>query len=52
MLSRLREIVFHIQRRSPGARFAESIRRVIRLARLMTAVRATERRQGTKRGKG
>ena len=36
MLSRLRKLVFSIQHRAPAVRFTESIRRVNRLARLMS----------------
>ena len=36
ILSRLRKLVFNIRHRTPAARLAESLRRVNRLARLMT----------------
>ena len=36
MLSRLRKLVFSIQHRAPAVHFTESIRRVNRLARLMS----------------
>jgi hypothetical protein len=38
MLGRLRKLVFNIRHRTPAARFADSVRRVTRLARLMTAM--------------
>jgi hypothetical protein len=38
VLSRLRKSVFKIRHQTPAARFAESMRRVTRLARLMTAI--------------
>jgi hypothetical protein len=41
LLSRLRKLVFKIRHRSPAARFAESMRRVNRLARLMTIIQYT-----------
>jgi hypothetical protein len=40
VLSRLRKLVFKIRHQSPAARFAESMRRVSRLARLMTIIQA------------
>ena len=45
MLSRLRKLVFKIRHRSPTARFAESMRRVNRLARLMTVIQQRGRRK-------
>ena len=45
MLSRLRKLVFKIRHQAPTARFAESIRRVSRLARLMTVIQAKGRRK-------
>jgi hypothetical protein len=45
VLSRLRKLVFKIRHETPAARFAESIRRVSRLARLMTVIQAKGRRK-------
>jgi hypothetical protein len=45
VLSRLRKIVFKIRRRTSAACFAESIRRVNRLARLMTIIQQRGRRR-------
>lgn len=45
MLSRLRKLVFHIRHRTPAARFADSFRRVNRLARLMTVIQQRGRRK-------
>jgi hypothetical protein len=45
MLSRLRKLVFDIRHRTPAARFAESLRRVKRLARLMAIVQQRSRRK-------
>jgi hypothetical protein len=39
MLYRLRNLIFKMERQSRGARFAEIIRRVNRMARLMTVVK-------------
>jgi hypothetical protein len=44
VLSRLRKLVFKIRHRSPAARFADSMRRVNRLARLMTVMQQRGRR--------
>ena len=44
MLSRLRRLVFKIQRQGADARFVESMRRVSRLARLMTVKGAAKSR--------
>ena len=41
MLGRLRKLVFNIRHRSSTPHFVESIRRLNRLARLMTIVRRT-----------
>jgi len=51
VLSRLRKLVFKIRHRSPNARFAESMRRVNRLARLMTVIqqRGAERSAADRR---
>lgn len=49
MLTRLRKLVFHIRYRAPAARFAESIRRVNRLVRLMSTM---QRRSPRKAGPG
>jgi hypothetical protein len=38
VLSRLRKIVLKIRRQASAARFVESLRRVNRLARLMTVI--------------
>ena len=45
MLSRLRKIVFKIRRQASASRFAESLRRVNRLARLMTVIQQRGRRK-------
>jgi len=45
MLNRLRKLVFDIRHRTPSARLAESLRRVNRLARLMTVIQQRERRK-------
>jgi hypothetical protein len=45
VLSRLRKIVFKIRRQASAARFAESLRRVNRLARLMTVIQQRGRRK-------
>jgi len=45
MLGRLRKLVFSIRHRTPAARFAESVRRVSRLARLMTVMQHRPRRR-------
>jgi hypothetical protein len=45
VLSRLRKIVFKIRRQAFAARFAESMRRVNRLARLMTVIQQRGRRK-------
>ena len=45
MLSRLRKLVFKIRHRTSAARFAESLRRVNRLARLMTVIQQRARRK-------
>jgi hypothetical protein len=38
MLSRLRNLIFKMRGRTPGARFADIMRRVNRMARLMAVV--------------
>jgi hypothetical protein len=38
VLNRLRNLIFKMRRRSAGARFAEIMRRVNRMARLMTVI--------------
>jgi hypothetical protein len=45
MLSRLRKLVFKIRPKTSAARFAESMRRVNRLARLMTIMQQRGRRK-------
>jgi hypothetical protein len=45
VLSRLRKIVFKIRQKTSAARFAESMRRVNRLARLMTVIQQRGRRK-------
>jgi len=45
VLSRLRKLVFKIRNRSPATRFVESMRRVSRLARLMTAIKTAKGRR-------
>jgi len=45
LLSRLRKLVFKIRQQTPAARFAESMRRVNRLARLMSVIQAKGRRK-------
>jgi hypothetical protein len=45
MLSRLRKLVFKIRQKTSAGRFAESIRRVNRLARLMTVIQQKDRRK-------
>ncbi len=47
MLGRLRKLVFHIRHRTPAARFSDSVRRVSRLARLMSLM---QRRASRKAG--
>jgi hypothetical protein len=45
VLSRLRKLVFKIRHQTPAARFAETFRRVNRLARLMTVIQQKGRRK-------
>jgi hypothetical protein len=45
MLGRLRKLVFSIQHRRSAVRFAESLRRVTRLARLMTIIQQKQCRK-------
>jgi hypothetical protein len=45
VLSRLRNVVFKIRRQAPAAPLAESIRRMNRLARLMTVIQRSRRRK-------
>jgi hypothetical protein len=45
LLSRLRKLVFNIRHRSPAARFVENMRRLNRLARLMTIMQQRGRRK-------
>ena len=45
MLSRLRKIVFKIRNKTSAGRFADSMRRVNRLARLMTVMQQRGRRK-------
>ena len=40
MLSRLRKLILKIRRRSPGARFADIMRRVNRTARLIATIQS------------
>ena len=50
MLSRLRKIVFKIRHQASASRFAESLRRVNRLARLMTVIQQQQRERRKVRG--
>jgi hypothetical protein len=45
VLSRLRKLVFKIRRKTSAGRFADSMRRVNRLARLMTVIQQRGRRK-------
>jgi hypothetical protein len=45
MLSRLRKLVFKIRHKTPAGRFAESMRRINRFARLMTIMQQRDRRK-------
>jgi hypothetical protein len=45
VLSRLRKLVFKIRHKTSAGRFAESMRRVNRLARLMTIMQQRGRRK-------
>jgi hypothetical protein len=45
VLSRLRKLVFKIRHKTSTGRFAESMRRVMRLARLMTIIQQRGRRK-------
>src|SRR4051794_16899910 len=45
LLNRLRSIVFKIRRQAPAAPLGESIRRMRRLARLMTVIQRSRRRK-------
>jgi hypothetical protein len=45
VLSRLRKMVFKIRRKTSAGRFAESLGRVNRLARLMTVMQQRGRRK-------
>jgi hypothetical protein len=45
VLSHLRKLVFKIRHQTPAARFGESMRRVNRLARLLTVIQAKGRRK-------
>jgi hypothetical protein len=46
VLSRLRKMVFKIRHKTSTGRFAESMRRVSRLARLMTVMQRGRRKVG------
>jgi hypothetical protein len=51
VLSRLRKLVFKIRRQASASRFAESLRRVNRLAHLMTVIQQKGRRRDRKPAK-
>ena len=51
MLGLLRKLVFEILHQFPASRFAESMRRINRLARLMTIVQHKAATRGRQRGK-
>ena len=51
VLSRLRKLVFRMRRQLPAARLADSLRRVNRLARLMTVMQQRPRRKAAAKSK-